>query len=178
MGHGKRSLDHANNGYQSSLSGMSPGLVPILARGVMTPRARIGTRPGDTPERADSYPLSRAQGSVYHGTVAVPGDRIKPFSGVCQLPCNQRLLGAGDLDVALQCFGSDVAICRSPGCASASRRCLYAATLFVSALLLFSIQPMFAKMVLPKLGGAPAVWSVAMVFFQTVLLQATPTPIC
>ncbi len=46
----------------------------------------------------------------------------------------------------------------------------YAATLFVSALLLFSIQPMFAKMVLPKLGGAPAVWSVAMVFFQTVLL--------
>src|ERR1700682_5729922 len=47
---------------------------------------------------------------------------------------------------------------------------LYAATLFVSALLLFSIQPVFAKMVLPKLGGAPAVWSVAMVFFQTVLL--------
>src|SRR5437899_6255028 len=47
---------------------------------------------------------------------------------------------------------------------------LYAATLFVSALLLFSIQPMFAKMVLPKLGGAPAVWSVAMVFFQTTLL--------
>jgi hypothetical protein len=47
---------------------------------------------------------------------------------------------------------------------------LYAATLFISALLLFSIQPMFAKMVLPKLGGAPAVWSVAMVFFQTVLL--------
>jgi hypothetical protein len=47
---------------------------------------------------------------------------------------------------------------------------LYAATLFGSALLLFSIQPMFAKMVLPKLGGAPAVWSVAMVFFQTALL--------
>ncbi|QPF87786.1 fused MFS/spermidine synthase [Bradyrhizobium genosp. L] len=49
-------------------------------------------------------------------------------------------------------------------------RPLYAMTLFVSALLLFSIQPMFAKLVLPKLGGAPAVWSVAMVFFQTVLL--------
>ena len=47
---------------------------------------------------------------------------------------------------------------------------LYGLTLFVSALLLFSIQPMFAKMVLPKLGGAPAVWSVAMVFFQTTLL--------
>jgi hypothetical protein len=47
---------------------------------------------------------------------------------------------------------------------------LYGLTLFVSALLLFSIQPMFAKMVLPKLGGAPAVWSVAMVFFQMMLL--------
>jgi hypothetical protein len=55
---------------------------------------------------------------------------------------------------------------------------LYAATLFVSALLLFSIQPMFAKMVLPKLGGAPAVWSVAMVFFKRCCWQATPTLTC
>ncbi|MES5486801.1 fused MFS/spermidine synthase [Bradyrhizobium sp. INPA03-11B] len=47
---------------------------------------------------------------------------------------------------------------------------LSVATLLVSALLLFLIQPMFAKMVLPRLGGAPSVWSVAMVFFQAVLL--------
>lgn len=47
---------------------------------------------------------------------------------------------------------------------------LFAATLFASALLLFAVQPMFAKMVLPMLGGAPAVWSVAMVFFQGALL--------
>jgi hypothetical protein len=47
---------------------------------------------------------------------------------------------------------------------------VYAATIFLSALLLFAIQPMFAKMVLPKLGGAPTVWSVAMVFFQGALL--------
>jgi hypothetical protein len=47
---------------------------------------------------------------------------------------------------------------------------LYAATIFFSAFLLFGIQPMFAKMVLPKLGGSPGVWSVAMVFFQAVLL--------
>jgi spermidine synthase len=46
---------------------------------------------------------------------------------------------------------------------------LYAATLFVSALLLFSVQPMFTKMVLPRLGGSPSVWSVAMVAFQTFL---------
>jgi hypothetical protein len=47
---------------------------------------------------------------------------------------------------------------------------LYAGTLFASALLLFAVQPMFTKMVLPYLGGAPAVWSVAMVFFQGALL--------
>src|SRR5207237_6244988 len=47
---------------------------------------------------------------------------------------------------------------------------LFAGTLFLSALLLFVVQPMFAKMVLPKLGGAPTVWSVAMVFFQSALL--------
>src|SRR3954454_20744309 len=47
---------------------------------------------------------------------------------------------------------------------------LFAATLFASALLLFAVQPMFTKMVLPMLGGAPSVWSVAMVFFQSALL--------
>jgi hypothetical protein len=47
---------------------------------------------------------------------------------------------------------------------------LYATTLFLSALLLFAVQPMFTKMVLPRLGGAPTVWSVAMVFFQAALL--------
>lgn len=40
----------------------------------------------------------------------------------------------------------------------------------LSALLLFSIQPMFTKIVLPTLGGSPGVWSVAMVFFQAMLL--------
>ena len=47
---------------------------------------------------------------------------------------------------------------------------LFAVTLFASALLLFAVQPMFTKMVLPILGGAPSVWSVAMVFFQGALL--------
>lgn len=47
---------------------------------------------------------------------------------------------------------------------------LFAATLFVSAGLLFSVQPMVGKMLLPLLGGSPAVWSTCMVFFQAVLL--------
>ncbi len=47
---------------------------------------------------------------------------------------------------------------------------LFAATLFMSAGLLFWIQPLFAKMALPLLGGAPAVWNTAMMFFQAMLL--------
>lgn len=46
----------------------------------------------------------------------------------------------------------------------------YTATTFLSALLLFSVQPMFAKMVLPVLGGSPSVWAVAIFFFQAALL--------
>jgi hypothetical protein len=47
---------------------------------------------------------------------------------------------------------------------------VFAGAIFLSAALLFAVQPMFTKMVLPKLGGSPSVWSVAMVFFQAVLL--------
>jgi hypothetical protein len=49
-------------------------------------------------------------------------------------------------------------------------RLVYTLTVFSSAFLMFAIQPMFTKMVLPQLGGSPGVWSVAMVFFQTLLL--------
>jgi hypothetical protein len=42
--------------------------------------------------------------------------------------------------------------------------------IFLSAVLLFAVEPMFTKMVLPRLGGAPQVWSVAIVFFQAALL--------
>jgi hypothetical protein len=47
---------------------------------------------------------------------------------------------------------------------------LFAFTLFTSAALLFWIQPLTAKMLLPHLGGAPAVWNICMVFFQSALL--------
>ena len=47
---------------------------------------------------------------------------------------------------------------------------VFGAAIFLSAALLFAVQPMFTKMVLPTLGGAPQVWSVAMVFFQAALL--------
>jgi hypothetical protein len=47
---------------------------------------------------------------------------------------------------------------------------VFIAAVFTSALLLFAVQPMFTRMVLPRLGGSPSVWSVAMVFFQSMLL--------
>src|SRR5689334_21301140 len=47
---------------------------------------------------------------------------------------------------------------------------LFSVTLFVSAGLLFWIQPLIAKTLLPLLGGAPAVWNTCLLFFQTMLL--------
>ncbi|MFO0729881.1 MAG: hypothetical protein U0361_02595 [Nitrospiraceae bacterium] len=47
---------------------------------------------------------------------------------------------------------------------------LFAATLFLSAFLLFLVQPMIAKMILPALGGTPAVWNTCTLFFQATLL--------
>ncbi len=47
---------------------------------------------------------------------------------------------------------------------------LYPITIFLSAFLLFQIQPIIAKMILPWFGGASSVWSTCMLFFQVVLL--------
>ncbi len=47
---------------------------------------------------------------------------------------------------------------------------LFSATIFLSSALLFLIQPLVAKMVLPLAGGSPAVWNTCMMFFQTSLL--------
>ncbi len=47
---------------------------------------------------------------------------------------------------------------------------LFALSIFLSAFLLFQIQPMIGKFILPWFGGTPAVWSTMMLFFQTLLL--------
>ena len=49
-------------------------------------------------------------------------------------------------------------------------RCLYALTIFLSAFLLFVVEPMVAKQLLPTLGGSSAVWTTCLVFFSIVLL--------
>jgi SAM-dependent methyltransferase len=47
---------------------------------------------------------------------------------------------------------------------------LYALTIFASAFLLFLVQPLIARQILPWFGGSSAVWSVCLVFFQALLL--------
>src|SRR5689334_13424934 len=47
---------------------------------------------------------------------------------------------------------------------------LYTLTMLASAGLLFLVQPMFARMVLPLLGGSPSVWNTALVLYQSLLL--------
>src|SRR5437016_11017448 len=47
---------------------------------------------------------------------------------------------------------------------------LYAVTVFVSAFLLFLVQPVTAKQILPWFGGSANVWTTCLVFFQTMLL--------
>jgi hypothetical protein len=47
---------------------------------------------------------------------------------------------------------------------------MFTLAVFLSAALLFAIEPMFGKMVLPRLGGSPAVWTTCMLFFQVALL--------
>src|SRR5579862_7186056 len=59
--------------------------------------------------------------------------------------------------------------------AVASRRssvsvAIFSLTLFVSAALLFLMEPMFAKITLPVLGGTTAVWTTCMLFYQAMLL--------
>ncbi|HEY2883528.1 MAG TPA: hypothetical protein VGJ15_13870, partial [Pirellulales bacterium] len=45
----------------------------------------------------------------------------------------------------------------------------YAATIFISAFLLFQVQPLVSKYILPWFGGSPAVWTTCMLFFQSLL---------
>jgi hypothetical protein len=47
---------------------------------------------------------------------------------------------------------------------------VFVSAVFASALLLFAIEPMFTKIVLPRLGGSASVWTMATIFFQVMLL--------
>src|SRR6476660_6986939 len=65
-----------------------------------------------------------------------------------------------------------IALYNAPSSKSAhpSPMILYALTIFTSAFLLFLVQPIMAKQILPWFGGSAAVWTTCLVFFQFVLL--------
>lgn len=54
--------------------------------------------------------------------------------------------------------------------ASGALLACFTAAIFLNATLLFAVQPMFTKMVLPLLGGSPGVWNTCLLFFQSALL--------
>ena len=47
---------------------------------------------------------------------------------------------------------------------------VYALTIFIGAFLLFQVQPLIGKYILPWFGGGPGVWTTCMLFFQVALL--------
>ena len=49
-------------------------------------------------------------------------------------------------------------------------RAVFTGAVLLSATLLFMLQPMYARMALPRLGGSPIVWSIATIVYQSVLL--------
>ncbi len=56
-------------------------------------------------------------------------------------------------------------------------KALFGATILLSAFLLFQVQPLIAKLILPWFGGSAAVWTSCMLFFQVALLAVTHTRI-
>ena len=73
---------------------------------------------------------------------------------------------------------------RSPQTAHADRLAippgvpLFVATTFASAFLIFLVQPMVAKRILPWFGGVPAVWSLCLAFYQTTLFAGYAYAYC
>src|SRR5262245_6978957 len=64
----------------------------------------------------------------------------------------------------------EVVRARRSGASSAAMMVVFTASSLLGAMLLFAVQPMAAKMLLPSYGGSPMVWNTAMLFFQSALL--------
>src|SRR5579862_5062584 len=61
-------------------------------------------------------------------------------------------------------------IVREPNRRSLANVLIYGSVIFLSAFLLFQVQPIITKQILPWFGGAAAVWSICLLFFQAFLL--------
>src|SRR5947199_689454 len=126
------------------------------------------TRPGISNFRVRCYASPRPDTS-YPALLAVwPYAPLRPSGGTAGNPAT----GARRFPAGVLMISPDLSVSADQPSESRNRLVLvvYTAAIFVSALLLFSVQPLFTKMILPRLGGSPAVWSIAMVFFQSLLL--------
>src|SRR5437879_10624904 len=120
--------------------------------------------------------IEDASSSAASSAVLVSAPRIARRVALCSIARFRRALcrdpGARRVQAGVFMHSPDPPVVTEQSSVSRNRLVLivYTSAIFVSALLLFSVQPLFTKMVLPRLGGSPAVWSVAMVFFQSLLL--------
>src|SRR4030088_826013 len=137
--------------------------------------------PGGAPWNEDEFgrlPSEDARIITASRDDLVSGRRLPPRVAICSIecprraPCRPPAASARRAQAGVCMTLADPSVVTDQPSASRNRLVLivYTADIFVSALLLFSVQPLFTKMVLPRLGGSPAVWSVAMVFFQSLLL--------
>ncbi|MBV9304090.1 MAG: fused MFS/spermidine synthase [Acidobacteriaceae bacterium] len=83
---------------------------------------------------------------------------------------NSRNLKRIQLGLGLLKHSSEVKTPRFTGLFAGGVPTLFGTTIFLSAFLLFSVEPLIAKRILPWFGGSAAVWSTCLVFYQTALL--------
>src|SRR5258708_32668445 len=87
--------------------------------------------------------------------------------------CRSPAAGARRVQAGVSMHSPDPSVVTDQPSVSRNRLVLvvYTAAIFVSALLLFSMQPLFTKMVLPRLGCSAAVWAGGVGFFPFLLLR-------
>src|SRR5712691_9067075 len=98
---------------------------------------------------------------------------MTPGSLISSFPQSGKLLGSGfrpPVECAVPVPSDGVAPAARGHTFFIGSMALYAATIFVSSFLLFLVQPIIAKQILPWFGGSAAVWATCLVFFQSVLL--------
>src|SRR5207302_7245515 len=99
--------------------------------------------------------------------------RGEDYRDVCQLPtssCRPRNGFRAPVECAVPVPSDGVALAARGHTFFIGSMALYAATIFVSAFLLFLVQPIMAKQILPWFGGSANVWTTCLVFFQATLL--------
>lgn len=123
--------------------------------------------PGHGPQNESRGPENASRGPRNGGAAPFPeAERDADREAHREAPRESDGAGADGAN------GANGAARSSSGSAAAGRagRLLAGAAIFSAAVLLFSVQPLAARALLPWYGGAPMVWAVALFFFQTALL--------